>query len=55
MYTYIYKCEFMQIYVYTILYIYIAVMCAEFRYALHPSPTGIFAAGGPCCGGGEDN
>ena len=25
------------------------------RYTLHASPTGILAAGGPCCGGGKGN
>ena len=34
------------IYVYTV-YIYI--------YTLYPSPTGILAAGGPCCGEGKGN
>ena len=56
-------------YIHIYIYIYILVMhqtrpravfqilflCADVRYTLHPSPKGILAAGGPCCGGGKDN
>ena len=37
------------------IYMYIYVFAYDVWYTVHPSPKGICAAGGTCCGGGKDN
>ena len=68
MYRYTYIYIYMYVYIYIYIYILLGmhqtrppaarqllVVCADVRCTLHPGPKGILAAGGPCCGGGEDN